>query len=110
MSLKALAGYNRVGLTGAEAVSNANVERVLREVGTLNSEERQQLLAILKDGQNGAIAATADALVEEALRGKGIIGQIPASPTEADVAAYDSIVPVSVEGKPLSDSLIEDRR
>jgi hypothetical protein len=47
--------------------------------------------------------------VESLLR-KGIIRNIPRPPTAEDIASFNAWKPVKVEGKPVSETLIEDRR
>jgi hypothetical protein len=40
----------------------------------------------------------------------GVIDQIPRPPTEADMRAFQEYEPVPIEGKPLSETIIEERR
>jgi hypothetical protein len=40
----------------------------------------------------------------------GVIDRIPPPPTEADNKAFDEYTPVPVEGKPLSETIVEERR
>ena len=85
-----------------------NLERVLSEVKAWDLNERQQLLAMLVGGRDTEPKPEDRALAS--LLAKGIIARIAAPPTPADVARHYAIIPVAVEGQPVSESLIEDRR
>jgi hypothetical protein len=87
-----------------------NVDRILQEVNSLSLPEREQLLAMLGPAQSPPTPPSVDDLAIAAMLRKGIIRQIPRPPTPEDIARYDSWVPVEIEGKPVSESLIEDRR
>ncbi len=41
---------------------------------------------------------------------EGVIRSIPRPPTEADIQAFREYNPIDVEGKPLSETIIEERR
>jgi hypothetical protein len=45
-----------------------------------------------------------------ALLERGIITQIRPKPTEADIARFNAWQPVPIMGKPLSETIIEERR
>jgi hypothetical protein len=87
-----------------------NVDRILQEVKALSLPEREQLLSMLGSAQPQPTSQTAEDLAVAAMLRKGIIRQIPPAPTAEDIVRYNSWAPVQVEGKPVSESLIEDRR
>lgn len=89
---------------------SANVNRVLKEVVALTLDERQQLFSLLESEHENKIEASPEDLADAALLKNGIISHIPSPPTEADIARFRNFKPVKVEGKPISESLIEDRR
>jgi hypothetical protein len=41
---------------------------------------------------------------------EGVISSIPRPPTEAEIKAFRDYQPIDVEGKPLSETIIEERR
>ena len=86
------------------------LDQILQEVQALSVEEREQLLVVLGGRQLTDGTRTPEDLAEANMLAKGIISRIPPPPTAADIARHRSIVPVAVEGKPVSESLIEDRR
>lgn len=87
-----------------------NLQRALQDVRALNLEERKQLLAMLGVQSPPSVPASAEERAQAAMLAKGIIGRIPPPATPADLARYRSITAVVVEGRPVSESLIEDRR
>jgi hypothetical protein len=58
----------------------------------------------------GPSPATPESLLDEALLRKGLISRIPQVPSAADLARFNSYSPAAIEGKPLSESIVEDRR
>lgn len=89
---------------------SANVDRVLQKVVALTLDERRELMSLLQTPQVVVPESSAEDLAEAALLKSGIICRIPPRPSALDIARYQSFKPVKVEGKPISESLIEDRR
>ncbi|OLE52537.1 MAG: hypothetical protein AUG51_17290 [Acidobacteria bacterium 13_1_20CM_3_53_8] len=89
---------------------SADVERVLNEIKALTPEEQQQVRAAL---EKMVAETTKPQITEEEfmqhLLAKGIISEIP-SPTEADIEAFRDFKPIKVTGKPISETIIEERR
>lgn len=77
-------------------------QRVAEEVKQLSPEEQKELKKQLER-----------ALSEEVTRrlvAKGLMSCVPQPPTQAEIERIDSWKPITIQGKPLSESLIEDRR
>ena len=87
-----------------------NLQKAILDVGTLNLDERQQLRAMLEGKQPTSIAGTPEDQAEASLLAKGIIARVASPPTAEDIARHQSIQRVEVDGKAVSESLIEDRR
>ena len=85
-----------------------NVSRVLEETRRLSLEERRQLLALLSTGENQA--PSTDAELDEMLIRSGIVFAVPSTPTAADTSQSQAWQPVAIRGKPLSETIIEERR
>jgi hypothetical protein len=77
-------------------------QRLAEEVKGLAPEEQAEL--------RKALEKLLQEEVSRRLLAKGLITHIPPSPTAADIARYESWKPVEIEGKPLSETIIEDRR
>lgn len=77
-------------------------QRLAEEVKQLSPEEqaelRKNLEKLLLDE------------VDRRLLARGVISRIPPPPTEEDIARWRAYKPITVQGKPLSETIIEDRR
>ena len=89
---------------------SANVKRVLQEVVALTIDERQELLALLKVSPSLSNVQSASAQVDSALLEEGFLIQIPSPPTLEDIARYNAFSAPQIEGRPVSEVLIEERR
>lgn len=90
---------------------STNVERVLDQIRALTVEEQQEVRAAL----NPSASVEAQPLMtedefEQHLLANGVITEIPPPPTEADIEAFRNYKPITVEGKPVSETIIEERR
>lgn len=78
------------------------LQRLAEEVKQLCPEEQAEMKRILER-----------ALSEEVTRrlvAKGLMSRVPPPPTQEVIERIDSWKPITIQGKPLSESLIEDRR
>jgi len=87
-----------------------NVDRVLQQVHSLSTDERQQLLDAIRERVAPPTSPSAEDLAAASLLRNGIIARIPPAATSVDVARHEAFIAVEVEGKPLSESLVEERR
>jgi len=83
-----------------------DLDRVLEGVRALTPAERQELRNWL-DAVPAPSNATEDAL-DERLLAAGVIARVPAPIT--DLATYRRWKPIAIKGKPLSETVIEERR
>ncbi len=87
-------------------MSSANLEKVIEEVKALTLDEKRKLHATL----NELLAApqpTEDNF-KRAMLDAGLLNSI--EPREVDLESFKNYKPVDVEGKPVSETLIEERR
>ena len=89
-------------------MTTANLDQVFKQVKSLSLDEQKQLREML----NTLLVETEPQMTEEEferkLLEKGIISRIP--PRIRDEAFYQNRQPVDVEGKPVSEIIIEERR
>ena len=83
-----------------------NLDRVLEDVRALTAAERLELRARL-DTWPAPSQSTRDDL-DERLLAAGVIDHVPAPIT--DLAPYRRWKPITMKGKPLSETVIEERR
>jgi hypothetical protein len=83
-----------------------NLGRVLEGVRALTAAERQELRARLDTWPAPSTSIEDD--LDERLLAAGVIGHVPAPLT--DLAPYRRWKPIAMKGKPLSETVIEERR
>ena len=89
-------------------MSNANLERVLEEVKALTPDEQRQVKNLIDSLLNDSSSISPEDLLEQRLLEAGVIREIPKR--IADSSNDDDFEPVEVKGKPLSETIIEERR
>jgi len=80
-------------------MATSTFERLAEEIKTLTPDEQRQLRDLLER-----------ALIEELdrrLLAQGVISRIP--PPITDLTPYQNRKPIEIEGKPLSETIIEER-
>jgi len=89
-------------------MTTSSLDRLFEEVKTLTPEEQRSL----RDLVDQLLATSAPELTEDEVErhmlDKGIISRIP--PRIRDASFYANRKPVEVEGKPVSEIIIEERR
>lgn len=89
---------------------SATLDKIIEEVRALPPDEQRQLIEQL----NTIIPATADDLeeaFERELAAEGFIGEVePLTATDEEIRQYRAYKPITVEGQPLSEMIIEERR
>jgi hypothetical protein len=88
---------------------STNVERVLDQIRSLTAEEQQELRVALNSPETANSHMTEDEF-EQHLLASGVITEIPPPLTEADIEAFRNYKPITVKGKPISETIIEERR
>ena len=89
-------------------MTSSNLDRILEEVRTLTPEEQRSLRDSVDELLVMAASHFAEQEVQQRLLDKGIISRIP--PRIRDASFYADRKPVEVEGKPVSEIIIEERR
>ena len=87
---------------------STNVERVIDEIRSMTEEEQQQVRVALNSRDTTKSVMTEDEF-EQHLLASGVITEIPPPLTEADIEAFRNYKPITVEGKPVSETIIEER-
>jgi hypothetical protein len=83
-------------------MSSADVERIAQEIKSLNSAERDQLLALVQSGE------TRQSMTEEEFETMLLEqGKLVSRPTREPRPPW---TPIKISGPPLSQTIIEDRR
>ncbi len=89
-------------------MTTANLDRVFEEVKALTPGEQKQLREMLDSLLASAAPQITEEEFEQRLLEKGIISRIPPRIRDADF--YANRKPIEVEGKPVSEIIIEERR
>lgn len=87
----------------------ATVEQMVKDFGTLTDEDQQHFRALLDGGGAKTSAATPQQhrRLAERLLADGLLEHVP--PDAQTEAARDRHEPVKVLGRPVSETLLEDR-
>ena len=83
------------------------LEQILAEAKTLTPNEQQQLCDALHAWLSQRRVSLTEAEFEQYLKNQGLLSEIPEA--MPDVSAYTQRKPVRVSGKPLSETIIEER-
>jgi hypothetical protein len=87
-----------------------NFDQVWEAVKTLTPRQQRRLRKLLDALRFKRQPLTPEDELQLLLLKDGVIDRIPHPPTEADVKAFEEYKPVPIEGKPLSETVIEERR
>jgi hypothetical protein len=89
-------------------MTTSNLDRLIEEVKTLTPHEQRSLRDMVDELLvKGAPMMTEEEFEQDLLK-KGVISRIP--PRIRDANFYANRKPVEVEGKPVSEIIIEERR
>jgi len=89
-------------------MTTANLDRVIEEVKALTPDEQKQLREMLDVLMVKSAPPMTEDEFERRLLEKGIISRIP--PPITDLTPYRDRKLIEVKGKPLSETIIEERR
>lgn len=89
---------------------SASLEKVLDEVKTLSPDDLRRLREEVDRMLEPPREQMTEDEFEQMLLAKGIIGSIPSRPNEEERKAYSNYKPIEVKGKPISETIIEERR
>jgi hypothetical protein len=87
---------------------SANVERILQEIRGLTPEELQQVRAALDEEAAATKPKMSEEEFQEYLLKEGVISSIPERKLSSE--EFRKRKPIEVKGKPVSETLIEERR
>ena len=92
-------------------MSNTNLEKVLEEVKALTPDEQRQVKnlidSLLENQAEETASLSPEDLLERRLLEAGVISRIPER--KPDPERYENFKPVEVKGKPVSETIIEER-
>ena len=92
-------------------MSSANLERLIEEVKGLPPDDLRRVRALIDSLLQAPGTATKKSLenqLDQMLLEAGVISEIP--PPITDFAAYENRRRIEVKGKPVSETIIEERR
>jgi hypothetical protein len=92
----------------AVTMTTANLDQVIEEVKSLTPDEQRRLRELLDDLIERPAPEPTEEEVQRRLYEKGVIGEIP--PPITDLTPYRNRQLIEVRGKPLSETVIEERR
>jgi hypothetical protein len=84
------------------------LDQVMEEVRALTPDEQWQLRGLLDTGWATPPSPPTEEAFEQELVKLGILSEIP--PPVTDFTPYQNRKPVEVQGKPLSEVILEERR
>jgi hypothetical protein len=87
-------------------MSSANLEKLIEEVKALTLDEKRKLHATLNELLASPQPTEED--FKRAMLDAGLLNSI--EPREVDLESFNNYEPVEVEGKPVSETIIEERR
>lgn len=85
-------------------------DQVWEVIQTLTPSQQRRLRKLLDALRFKRQPLTPEDELDLLLLKDGVIDRIPRPPTEADIKAFEEYKPVPIEGKPLSETIIEERR
>lgn len=83
------------------------LKQILAEAKALPPDEQQQLYDTLNEWLSNQRVSLTEAEFEQHLMNQGLLSEIPTPIT--DLSAYAQRKPIRVSGKPLSETIIEER-
>jgi hypothetical protein len=87
-----------------------NVNEIIKAAELLNEAEREQLRRWLDDRAAAGGAVGKRDRIAQLLLEQGIVTRSRLTPTPTDAATIEAWKPVPIQGKPLSETIIEERR
>ncbi|HEX3356783.1 MAG TPA: hypothetical protein VHS31_07425 [Tepidisphaeraceae bacterium] len=87
-----------------------NVNKLYQAVQALTDSERDELRRLLNARSTSMPASIGEGQLAQVLLARGVISQLRPKSTDADIARFDAWKPVPIQGKPISETIIEERR
>jgi hypothetical protein len=89
-------------------VVSPNVNKILLDVDSLNGVEREELLRLLAGRSNGESGMAKQEQLQRRLVDEGLLSHVPHR--KKDAQRYRQWQPVAIQGKSLSQTIVEERR
>ncbi|MEN3335637.1 MAG: hypothetical protein V7641_5002 [Blastocatellia bacterium] len=89
-------------------MTTSNLDQLIEEVRALSPDDQRKLRELLDDLLAPPTPQMSEEEFEQHLLTKGIISEIP--PPITDLTAFENRKLMEVKGKPLSETVIEERR
>lgn len=93
-------------------MSSTSLEKVIEEVKALTQEEqlrvRELIDSLLENPAETLVLLSPEDLLERRLLERGVISEMPKRDFDPDT--YKEFEPIEVKGKPVSETIIEERR
>ena len=83
-------------------------ETVAQQAKTLTTAEQRRLLLLLENWLDVSLTTLTEQEFEQELLRDGVLDQVPAA--VRDDVSFQNFKPVDVQGKPLSETIIEEHR
>jgi hypothetical protein len=87
-----------------------NITDLLHQAELLSAEEREQFLKLLQAQRKPGQSRSQRDFIAERLYERGIIRKVPRKLSPQEIAAFNRWKPIKLPGKPVSQSIIEERR
>ena len=87
-------------------MSSVSLDKVMEEVRALTPDEQRQVREMIDELLKGSAASLEDLLDRDMLEA-GLIRRIPLRSADSN---YPEFKPIKVQGKPVSETIIEERR
>lgn len=91
-------------------MATLNFDQVWEAVKTLTPRQQRRLRKLLDVLRFKHHPLSPEDELQLLLLKDGVIDYIPRPPTEAEIKAFEEFKPVPIKGKPLSETVIEERR
>jgi hypothetical protein len=91
-------------------MSTIRFDQVWEAVKTFTPSQRRRLRKLLDVLESACQPLTPEAQTQLLLLRDGLVRRVLPPATEADVRAFEEYQPVPIEGKPLSETIVEERR
>ncbi len=97
-------------LKGGAVMSTVDFDQIWEAVKRMDASHRRRLHNLLRALRFKPQPLTPQDELELLLLKEGVIDHIPRPLTEVDLQAFQAYQPVPVQGKPVSETVVEDRR
>jgi hypothetical protein len=94
----------------ANRKTKSNYDKVVEQVKKLNRAEQWRLMDLIEMLLDPPPENQTEEEWEQQMLKEGVLDFVPRPPTEEDIRRFRAFKPIAIKGKPVSESVIEDRR